>query len=338
MLRVIFTMYYRYKSKQRRKITTKWVINLLLIIAAVYVVHQYHQYIFFWKYTINKLQEKIEIASKQPDSTIRQQQLKDLCNAAYKYAESNPLSSDAYYLLGETYCHYAYSLLNKSIYSLYDESVLQNISANIRQYFLLSIKAINKGIALGGRSSIDDNTRVIQATSLYLSGYYPVNEIYYIIQKVSNIQKLSLHNIRMYSLIAIKSGHYEEGIELVKAKGVSDNIEGRMFLAASYLYANQQSNAIMQYRNILQNSRDNTIIKEVHIELGKIFYRKGVYDQSLEHLNAALQIDAQDVQCKLWLGKVYSAVGNVSQAKALWSEVLLLDSENAEAKRLLGIM
>jgi len=44
------------------------------------------------------------------------------------------------------------------------------------------------------------------------------------------------------------------------------------------------------------------------------------------------------VQCKLWLGKVYSAVGNVSQAKALWSEVLLLDSENAEAKRLLGIM
>lgn len=331
-------MYYRYKSKHRRKITTKWIVNILLIVTVVYVVHHYHQYIFFWKYTINKLQENIDIASKQPDITIRQQQLKDLCTAAYKYAESNPLSADAYYLLGETYCNYAYSLLNKPIYSLYDESVLHNISADIRQYFLLSIKAFNKGIALGGMSSIDDNMRVIQATSLYCSGYYPVNEIYAILQKVSNIHKLSFHNIRMYSMIAIKSGHYEEGIGLVKSKGVSDNIEGRMFLAASYLYANQQSNAIMQYRNILQNSRDNAIIKEVHIELGKIFYRKGVYAQSLEHLNAALQIDDHDVQCKLWLGKVYSAVGNVSQAKALWSEVLLLDSTNAEAKRLLGIM
>lgn len=331
-------MYYRYKSKQRRKITTKWIVNILLIVAVVFAVHRYHQYIFFWKYTINKLQEKVEIASKQTDITIRQQQLKDLCNAAYKYAESNPLSCDAYYLLGESYCNYAYSLLDKPVYSLYDESVLQNISADIRQYFLLSIKAINKGIALGGISSVDDNTRVIQAASLYCSGYYPVNEIYAIIQKVSNIHKLSLHNIRIYSMIAIKSGHAEEGIELVKTKGVSDSIEGRMFLAASYLYANQQSNAIMQYRNILQNSRDNIVIKEVHIELGKIFYRKGVYAQSLEHLNAALQIDDHDVQCKLWLGKVYSAVGNVSQAKALWSEVLLLDSTNAEAKRLLGIL
>ncbi len=331
-------MYYRYKSKQRRKITTKWIVNILLIVTVVFVVHRYHQYIFFWKYTINKLQEKLEIASKQPDITIRQQQLKDLCTAASKYAESNPLSSDAYYVLGEIYGVYAYSLLKKPIYSLYDESVLQNISTDIRQYFLLSIKAINKGIALGGGSSIDDNTRVVQAASLYCSGYYPINEIYTIIQKVSNVHKLSLHNIRIYSLIAIKSGHYEEGIELVKAKGVSDNIEGRMFLAASYLYANQQTNAIIQYRDILKNSRDNTIIKEVHIELGKIFYRKGVYAQSLEHLNAALQIDDHDVQCKLWLGKVYSAVGNISQAKALWSEVLLLDSNNTEAKRLLGIM
>ncbi|MCX8122757.1 MAG: tetratricopeptide repeat protein [Spirochaetes bacterium] len=331
-------MYYRYTSRQRKKITTKWVINAVLIACIIYVVHHYHQYIFFWKYTLNKLQAKIEAASNQPDTTIRQKQLKDLCSAVTKYAESNPMSSDAFYLLGETYYHYAYSLLNKPIYTLYDDTVLQNISADIRQHFLLAIKAINKGIALGGRSSISDNTRVSYAASLYCSGYYPVNEIYTIVQKVSNVQKLSLQNIRMYSLIAIKSGHFEEGIELVKVKGVSDNIEGRMFLAASYLYANQQSNAIIEYRNILQSSRDNTIVKAVHIELGKIFYRKGVYSQSLEHLNAALQIDDHDVQCKLWLGKVYSAVGNISQAKALWSEVLLIDSDNTEAKRLLGIM
>ncbi len=331
-------MYYRYKSKQRRKVTTKWIINVILIASLIYVVHHYHQYIFFWRYTLNKLQTKIEMASNQADNALRQRQLKELCSAVTKYAESNPLSADAYYLLGDTYCNYALSLLNKPMYSLYDESVLQNIPADIRKNFLFAIKAINKGIALGGRSSIDDNTRVIQAASLYCSGYYPVNEVYTIIQKVSNIHKLSLQNIRIYSMIAIKSGHYEEAIELVKSKGVSDNIEGRMFLAASYLYANQQSNAIIEYRNILQSSRDNAIIKAVHIELGKIFYKKGVYAQSLEHLNAALQIDDHDVQCKLWLGKVYSAVGNISQAKALWSEVLLLDSENVEAKRLLGIM
>jgi len=331
-------MYYRYKSKQRKKNITKWLVNIILLAVVVYVVHQYHQYIFFWRYTLNKLQSNVEVASRLSDISLRQQQLKNLCSAVNKYVENNPLSADAYYLLGKTYFYYGYSLLNKPVYMLYDDSFLQNIPAEIRQNFLLSIKAINKGIALGGASSIEDDTRVIQATSLYCSGYYPINNIYSIIQKITNIQKLSLYSIRMYSLIAIKSGHYEEGIELVKSKGVLDSIEGRMFLAASYLYANQQSNAIIEYRNILQNSRDNLIIKAVHIELGKIFYKKGVYTKSIEHLNAALKIDDHDVQCKIWLGKVYSAVGNVTQAKALWSEVLLIDSNNAEAKRLLGIM
>lgn len=331
-------MYYRYKSKQRKRNTTKLIINILLVAIVIYIVHEYHQYIFFWKYTLNKLQYKVDMAVKQSDNVIRQGQLKDLCIAANKYVENNPSNSDAYYLAGTVHYLYATSISNIPIYSLYDENTLDTISNEAKQHLINAIKAINKGLAFGGRSSIDDTTRVILASSLYASRFYPINEIYTIIQKVSNISKLSIDNARWYSLIAIKSGHTEEGLELVKLKGVSDNSEGRMFLAASYLYANQQSNAIIEYRNILKNSMDNAIIKAVHIELGKIFYKKGIYTESLEHLNAALQIDNQDIQCKLWLGKVYSAVGNIAQAKAVWSEVLLLDSENVEAKRLLGVM
>lgn len=331
-------MYNRYKSKQRKKNTTKWIVNIVLVIAVAVVVHKYHDYIFFWKYTYNKLNERVETAVKHHDSAVRQKQLKDLCVSVQNYADNNPFSVEAHYLLGRTYFNFAYSLVDKPLHVLYDDSVLKDISQEARHYFLLSIKAMNKGLALGGRSSIDNNSRIIHAASLYFTTYYPINEIYTFAKRVSDINKVSLKNMSLYSLIAVKSGHAEEGIELVKTSGISDNKDGRLFLAASYLYGDQHSNAILEYKNILQSSKDSRIIKAVHIELGKIFYKRGVYSQSIEHLNAALSIDKLDIESKLWLGKVYSAVGNTFQARALWSEVLVLDSDNTEAKQLLGVM
>ena len=80
------------------------------------------------------------------------------------------------------------------------------------------------------------------------------------------------------------------------------------------------------------------IIKLVHINLGKIFYNRSLYKESLYHFNQALNIDERDILLKIWIGKNYSALGYKTRAKAIWSEVLVSDSSNQEVKKLLGLM
>ena len=56
------------------------------------------------------------------------------------------------------------------------------------------------------------------------------------------------------------------------------------------------------------------------------------------HFINALTIDGRDNTLKIWIGKNYSALGDKKRAKAIWTEVLVSDRTNKEAKKLLGLM
>jgi len=67
-----------------------------------------------------------------------------------------------------------------------------------------------------------------------------------------------------------------------------------------------------------------------------LYYNQSLYNESLAHFSSALAIDERDNELKIWIGKNYSALGNKAKARAVWSEVLAIDSANEEVKKLLA--
>ena len=187
---------------------------------------------------------------------------------------------------------------------------------------------------------MNDSESMILVKSLYYKNFYSISDIYECAAKILTPNKtLSYRDVRFYSIIAIKNGKHKEGIQLLKAAGnIYDSIDGRLFLASAYMHATKFTNAIMEYKNVLDNSQDSATIKDVHVALGKIYFSRSLYSESLEHFQSALNIDTQDSQCKIWIGKNYSAMGNKNRARSIWSEVLVTDSDNKEARRLLNLM
>ncbi len=334
-------MYYRYKSKKSSKKLYIIVFWLVLISTVGYMGYSYQQYILFWKYSYSMLEQRLEDARQVQNADHRSKQLKDTRNAISKYVKNNPYSSDAYFLLGSCYYHYGAAVMDMQLTEMFDQaSVEKNVTPESREAFIDAIKHLNKGIALGGKTAINDSQRMALAKALYYMSYYSIDDIYQCAAKILTPNKtLSYRDVRFYSLLAIKNGKSNEGIQLLKAAGnIYDSVDGQLFLASAYLHANQFTNAIMEYKNILDKSQDSNTIKDVHVALGKIYFSRSLYSASLEHFQNALKIDAQDSRCKIWIGKNYSAMGYKSRARSTWSEVLVTDSDNKEAKKLLNLM
>ncbi|MFW5770262.1 MAG: tetratricopeptide repeat protein [Spirochaetota bacterium] len=334
-------MYYRYKSKKSNRRIYIAIIWLLILTSMGYLGYTNRQYVFFWKFSYGKLVERLEEAGNIQKAELRAKNIKKLCEAASRYAQEHPLSPDAHFLLGSCYYNYGAALVNMPMVRLFDrEAIRENMTEASRQAFDNSIKYMNKGIALGGKTAISDPQRMVLVKSLYYNRFYSIEDIYQCAFKIMTPHRtLSFMDIRFYSIIAIKSNNIEEGIELLKACGnIFDSSDGRLFLASAYTHADKYTNAIMEYKKILDNSKDSNTIKDIHVALGKIYFARSLYNESLEHFQNALDIDTQDSQCKIWIGKNYSAMGNVNRARSILSEVLVTDSENKEAQKLLKHM
>jgi tetratricopeptide (TPR) repeat protein len=94
----------------------------------------------------------------------------------------------------------------------------------------------------------------------------------------------------------------------------------------------------MNFKKILGMTTDNGILKLAHANLGKIYFNQSLYKESLAHFAEALKIDDRDQILKIWIGKDYSALGDKTKARAIWTEVLTADRSNEEVKKLLGLM
>jgi hypothetical protein len=85
----------------------------------------------------------------------------------------------------------------------------------------------------------------------------------------------------------------------------------------------------------LKTSDDPFVQKLCYSNLGKIYYSQNLYKESLDQFNAALNF-GDDINCRIWIGKNYSAMGMKDKAKAFMDEVLVLNPDNEEVKKLLG--
>ena len=95
------------------------------------------------------------------------------------------------------------------------------------------------------------------------------------------------------------------------------------------------TDAIIAFQKILKTTDDVNVQKLSYSNLGKIYYSQNLYKESLDQFNAALLL-GDDINCKIWVGKNYLAMGMKDQAKVVWSEVLAANGDNEEVKKLLG--
>lgn len=333
-------MYYRYKSKSGNKKIYKRIFLVLFIVAAVFLGNEYKQYIFFWRFTSNSLEQKLGSCAKISDVKEREECLQSLVKIFDNFRKDNQLSGNAFMMSGKVHFLLGEALTGKSFSEIliYDGIPVKiNDKANLEM--LESIKCIKKCIALSGGDDVELINRIMLARASFYTGYSGSEEIFKNLKGLSSFVGLTNDDIRFYAIINILNGKEEHGLNILHENGkVNDTIVGRLFLAQAYSIAKRFTNSIMEYQSILKNTGDSSILKLVYINLGKLYFNQSLYNESLANFTYALKIDEHDNQLKIWIGKDYSALGNKIKARAIWSEVLSADNTNEEVKKLLNPM
>ncbi len=334
-------MYYRYKSRRRNKNIYNITAVLLLAVLLGYGVYRYRHYLFFWRYSMSRLEERIDSAAAIADRTAREARLRDLVKMCGDFADDNMLSGDAHAMLGRAHFNLAECLAGRS----FSEKIVYEgfpwvLRDEERREYTEALRCFRKAAALSGPDNASPSSRFMFARAAFSTGYYSPGDIFTMLGRGIQVERADdPENMRFYALLHVLNGREDEGIKLLQVRGkTSDTIEGQLYSAALQCIAKRYTNSIMEYKNILVRTTSGEVLKLVHINLGRIYYTQSLYNESLIHFENALSIDRDDVQSKIWMGKNYSAMGNKLKARAIWSEVLAADASNEEVRRLLKLM
>jgi len=332
-------MYDRFKTRRRNAGIYKAVAALAIISGLLFLGYRYQRYLTFWKYNQNKLVKKIETVRQVADKQNRQEELTGLADTLERYKEEHETDPDAFFLSGEVHYLLGETYLAGSFSELFINDKLRDINKNAKMEFLKAIKDIQKGSALDN-NTIDENFSIMLAKSCFYTDYKSAADVYRIVQKSGDPVKFKdVENIRFFCIATVMNKREDYGLKLLSQYGmVKDNIKGLLFYATAERIANKYTGAIVNYKNVLTMTSDDKIRKLVHVNLGKIYFNKSLYRESLEQFTLALKIDEKDMLPKIWIGKSYSALGQKDKAKAIWSEVLTTDGANNEARELLKTM
>lgn len=310
---------------------------LVLAGAVVFLFANFRQYIFFWRYTQNRIAREITEAMNIRSPEAREKLLQNIASNCGDLDGDNQLSHEAFFLAGEANCLLGEAVMGRSFSeALIHDGLPVLVGDAARPHFIAAIRCINKGRALSG--GMEPRQALILAKAGFYAGYYGGDTLRSIIEEAGPASSLqSVDDARFRALMHILAGKNEEGFDILAGHGkTTDTLEGRLFQASLYAISKRFTNAIQSYQEIIQKTSDSAILKLVHFNLGKLYYNQSLYNESLAHFSSALAIDERDNELKIWIGKNYSALGNKAKARAVWSEVLAIDSANEEVKRLLA--
>jgi len=332
-------MYYKYKPKKKNKRIFKPLVIIIVLCTIGYFTNRYKEYLMFWRYSDNKLAAKLKAAENSGNKLA---ELKNLVQVFDDYRESNPLNKDAYFYSARL----SYDIAVASMPWSFSEFVINNFSDDMPSAlpplslneFQKAVKYIRKGMALGDKKEIDHKYAVIFAYSCFYTSFLDMAGLNEILSSADKDEmSKNVEDARFYSLVKILKNEKEEGFDFLTNNGsVDSDLNGILFQSCVETMAEQYTNAIMNYRKILDTTEDPQVLKLVHMSLGKIYYKQNLYNESLEQFAEASK-KTGDVLPKIWAGKAYAALGQRDKAKAVWNDALAADKNNGELKKLLGI-
>ena len=333
-------MYHRYKVNKKNKKFFRLIAILLIISSVFFFGYRHRQFLFFWRYSSNKLVSRIESTNKIQDINKRRDGLVLLIKRFEHYKNENQVKPEAFFLSGKVYYFLGKTYLPASFSEMIIKNRLMEINNLSKEYFIKAIKNIKKGKALQDSDKMEIDYGMILAKSCFFSSYCNYGKINQILEEIEEPSLLKgIEDKRFYAIINILNKKIDYGLKFLNESGmINEGIQGRLFLATSYKIAEKYTGSIMKYKNIINQTSDKELLKLIHLNLGKIYYIQSLYKESLEHFNFALKFDKKDNALRIWIGKNYLAMGQKDKAKAIWTEVLTLDGANAEVKKLLGVM
>ncbi len=333
-------MYYRYKAKNKRGKYFKFLFYFVLISFLIGTVYNYRQYLYFWKYSRNKLILNIDNTVKIRDKTKRKDELQELARVLDQYKNDNMTSHEAFLLSGKIRFYLGETYLPGSFSEMFiSESGLKNLPAESRNEFTRAIRDIKKGESLNDAGELKPEFLFYLALSSYYNGFFGNDEIFSLIKNIDPAAIKDSELVRFASVINILGGKVEYGLTLLSDKGgIHESDQGKLFLAVVQRLGKQYTNAIMNLKDLLNKTTDSGLLKIINYNLGLIYYNQSLFKESMEHFNNCYKIDDRDFRYRLWIGKVYSAMGDNAKAKAVWNDILSSDRNNEEAKKLLGVM
>jgi tetratricopeptide (TPR) repeat protein len=335
-------MYYRYKVHKKNKGGVRKVAILVLISAAAYLGYQNRQLLFFWKYTTNTLQKKVESAEMIKDPEKKKESLTAVAASLLRYQGDNPAEVLPFLLSGRVNFSLGEQETGRSFTDLFIHEQYRVMNGEARDHFLKTIICIKKANALLDGEKLAPEYAMILARACFYTGFISESKILSMLNHTGTDKNSSFRNAenaRFYAVMLILNNRAEEAIKFLNEKGKVDiSPGGRMFLAAAENMAKQYTNSIMHYKNILETVNDTEILRLANFNLGKIYYSQSLYKESLFHFTSALDLNKQDISPKIWIGRNYYAMGMKEKARAVWTELLSADKENKELKGLLGIL
>ena len=332
-------MYYKYKPKGKKKHILKPLAIIIVLCTAGYFAYRYKEHLMFWRYSDNKLVAKLKVAE---NSDNKLSELKNLVQVFDSYRENNPLDQEAYFYSARL--HYGIAVagmpgnFSEFVINNFGDSGSFEIPSLSSSEFQKAIKYMRKGIALGDGKKIGHEYLMLFAYSCFYTSFSDMTELNEIFSSADkNELPKNIEDARFYSLVKILKNEKDEGFEFLAENGeVDSDLRGILFLSCVEGMVGQYTNAIMNYRRILDATEDPQVLKFVHINLGKIYYKQNLFNESLEQFTWSAEKDARDVSSKIWAGKSYAALGQHDKAKAVWNDALAIDKNNSELKKLLG--
>jgi len=330
-------MYYRYKSKKKDRRFLKLFFFFLIAGSLIYTGYNYRSIIMFWRIGRNKIVDQINQSSTIADPAKKIENLRKLAEDMEVYKQDNPSGADPYIYSARVYYNLGLALSGKSFSEIYFDDLHLQLTSEQKKCFIQSIKDMSKAIALHDGRDVESQDLFILGKSYFFTGYRDNKSIYSMLKNItSGNDILSVDDVRFYSILCFSGGAFDEGLDMLDKKGgVEDSVQGRLFKAKALANSMKYTDAIIAFQNILKSTDDPAVKKLSYSNLGKIYYSQNLYKESLEQFNAAIALGG-DLSCKIWIGKNYLAMGQKEQAKAVWNEVLTVNSDNEEVKKLLG--
>ena len=326
-------MYYRYKSKKKDRKFLKLFFMAILIGTALYLGNNFKSKLMFWKIDRNRITDQIDRISSITDPDKKIAYIRQLSESVETYKEENPLDSDSYIYSARVFYNLGFAIFGKSFTEMYIDDSLYGLTSEQKKYFIKSINSMSKAIAILNGKNIDPQDMLILCKSYFFTEYKVNSTIFSLLNGISSsMDRLPADDIRFYSIICLLAGSVDESIEILDKKCEADeSVQGRLFKAKALANSHRYTEAIIAFKDISKTADDPSIMKITLTNLGKIYFNQNLYKESLEQFSSALSL-GDDVNCKLWIGKNYLAMGMKDKARAVWNEIVTVN-DNEEAKR-----
>jgi tetratricopeptide (TPR) repeat protein len=322
-------MYYRYKSKRRTQRNYETILIFLAVAAIVVSLVYFRNHLYFWKFSYNRLTRAVTTAEQASDHKEREALLAKALASCDNYRNQNPLQRDGYYVSARV--HYLIGELESG--GSLSRSVIDEREGGANPHFLQAIRFVRKGMSLDPKARPDDVTGVILAQSCFMTDFNSREEIAKILSMIRSPKTLPrLDDRRFYGLMTILNGDPESGVQFLIDNGdIQKDEEGKLFLASAYALAKQYTNAIMEYRSLVDSARSSSVVRTSQIGLGKVYFRQSLFKEAQVQFEGLLKATPDDAESKLWVARCYQASGDKFLAKKLCQEILSADPNNKDA-------